>query len=138
MAEQQFWIGVHGVIEEHGRILVLRRAPTMAYRPGCWDLPGGHLAAGESCEEGLVREVAEETGLSVAVERLLGVNNSPGPYMQVIYRCRLVGAAREIVLSAHEHAAARWVAPAELNAIGELIPYLEAVIARGMLARAAN
>ena len=138
MAEQQFWIGVHGVIEEQGRILVLRRAPTMAYRPGCWDLPGGHLGAGESCEEGLLREVAEETGLSVAIDRLLGVNNSPGPYMQVIYRCRLAGAAREIVLLPHEHAAWRWVAPAELSAIGELIPYLEAIIARGLIGRAAD
>jgi len=40
MAEQQFWIGVHGVIEDRGKILVLRRAPSMIYKPGAWDLPG--------------------------------------------------------------------------------------------------
>ena len=33
----------------------------MIYKPGAWDLPGGHLAANETFEEGLAREVAEET-----------------------------------------------------------------------------
>jgi 8-oxo-dGTP pyrophosphatase MutT (NUDIX family) len=37
-----------------------------------WELPGGAVEAGESDEEALRREVAEETGLVVAVERLVG------------------------------------------------------------------
>src|SRR5258708_2548386 len=51
MAEQQFFVGIHGVIASRGRILVLKRAPVMIYRPGSWDLPGGHIALGESFED---------------------------------------------------------------------------------------
>lgn len=44
---------------------------------GRWCLPGGHLEAGESVTEGLVREVKEETGLDVEVVRLTGVYSTP-------------------------------------------------------------
>jgi 8-oxo-dGTP diphosphatase len=123
MAEQQFWIGVHGVIEDRGKILVLRRAPSMTYKAGAWDLPGGHLAANETLEECLVREVTEETGLAIEIDRLL-----------LIYACRLASAFRTVTLQAHEHADWRWATLAEISQLGELIPYLDQIIARGVLA----
>ena len=135
MAEHQFWIGVHAAIEDEGKILLLRRALTMAYQPGCWDLPGGHLAVSETFEECLVREVAEETGLSVAIHGLAGINRTPGPYVQILYHCRMIGEAREIALQPHEHEEWRWVGPSELRAMEDLIPYLAVAIARGMLLR---
>ena len=134
MAEAQFWIGVHGVIEEHGRLLVLRRAPRMIYKPGAWDLPGGHLALAETLEECLRREIGEETGLEVEIERMLGVRKaSARPYVQVIYACKPAGSRRELVLQPHEHVDARWVTVEELAALGELIPYLEDAVRWGML-----
>lgn len=133
MAEQQFWIGVHGVIEERGKILVLRRALSMTYKPGAWDLPGGHLNASETFEDGLAREIAEETGLAIEIDRLLCANKAPGPYMQLIFACRLSGHARDVTLQAHEHVDWRWTTPAELVRLGELIPYLDQIIARGIL-----
>lgn len=42
-----------------------------------WNLPGGRLEAGETPVAGVIREVREETGLSVAVERLSGVYRNP-------------------------------------------------------------
>lgn len=132
MAEDQFWIGVHGVVAHEGRMLVLRRAPGMSYQPGSWDLPGGHLVIGELMEECLAREIEEETGLAVEIERLLGVHNSIGPYVQVIYACAPRAVSHEIRLRPWEHVESRWVAPAELAEL-ELIPYLEGIIRRGML-----
>ena len=38
MAETQFFVGVHGVISNRGRIVVLRRAGRMPWRPSPWDL----------------------------------------------------------------------------------------------------
>lgn len=132
MAEDQFWVGVHGVIADNRRILVLKRAPSMSYKPGTWDLPGGHLAIGELFEECLAREIEEETGLSIAIERLLGIHNSVGPYLQALFACRIVGHRGEIRLRPHEHVESRWVALSELSAL-ELIPYLDGILRRGML-----
>src|ERR1700730_7893352 len=127
MAEMQFWIGVHGVIEDRGKILVLKRAQSMIYKPGVWDLPGGHLAANESFEECLAREVTEETGLTIDIDRLLCANKAPGPYVQLIYACRATGASREATLRPFEHVEYRWATLEELRRPGELIPYLDQI-----------
>lgn len=50
-----------------GRFLLVRRARDP--EAGRWTLPGGHVEAGESPASAAVREVAEETGLEVAVGR---------------------------------------------------------------------
>ncbi len=120
------------MIARGGKLLVLKRAPSMAYKPGTWDLPGGHLAVGESFEECLAREIEEETGLAIATPRLLGIHNSIGPYLQMIFACALAGDRNDIRLRPHEHVEWRWVAPSELAQL-DLIPYLEGIMRRGML-----
>lgn len=61
-----------GIVEDHkGRVLLARRVIEPAR--GCWDVPGGFLEPGEHPEQGVVRELREETGLAVQVERLVGV-----------------------------------------------------------------
>jgi len=132
MAEQQFYVGIHGVIANRGRILVLKRAPVMPYRPGSWDLPGGHLSLDESFEDCLSREIKEETGLDVAIDRLLGLHSMVSePYMQAFYSCRLT-VFQKVRLRPDEHVEHRWVTPDELASL-ELIPYLAAIMKRGML-----
>lgn len=134
MAESRFFIGVHGIIADRGRLVVLRRAARMPYRPGHWDLPGGHLALGESFEQCLAREVGEETGLAIDIERALGFHASPpGPYAQALYACRPADARRELVLRPGEHVEGRWVTVDELARMADLIPYLEGILRRGML-----
>jgi 8-oxo-dGTP diphosphatase len=132
MAEDQFWVGVHGVIARGGELLVLKRAPTMTYQPGSWDLPGGHLAVGESFEECLAREIEEETGLTILVPRLLGIHNSVGPYLQMIFAGAIAEDTHEIRLRPHEHSESRWVSLVELRQL-EVIPYLAGIMRRGML-----
>jgi 8-oxo-dGTP pyrophosphatase MutT (NUDIX family) len=134
MTEAQFWIGVHGAIVDRARLLILRRAPAMAYCPGHWDLPGGHLALHEDVHECLLREIDEETGLAVEIGPMAGMNKMPGgPYVQIIYFCRLRGDRASVRLRPSEHDHARWVTLDELRAVTPLIPYLEAILRRGLL-----
>ena len=64
-------VGVGAVILDQGRVaLVKRRFPPLA---GEWSIPGGQLETGETMREGIIREVREETGLTVEPAELLGV-----------------------------------------------------------------
>lgn len=67
-----FRIGVFGVIEDHGKILLARRSDI-----GWWNLPGGGMEPEEAVDEALRREVREEVGLEVAIEFLVGVYSKP-------------------------------------------------------------
>jgi 8-oxo-dGTP diphosphatase len=57
--------------DEHGRVFVHRRGWERSFLPGCWDIVGGHVEGGEGLLEALEREVAEETGWTVAGEPAL-------------------------------------------------------------------
>lgn len=64
-----FTIGAFAIIlDQQGRVLLCHRRDLDA-----WNLPGGGVESGELPTEAVVREVREETGLHVAVERLVGV-----------------------------------------------------------------
>lgn len=64
-------VGVGGVVVHEGRALLIRRGS--APLKGEWSIPGGLLEAGETLEQGVVRELAEETGLDVQVIELIEV-----------------------------------------------------------------
>jgi ADP-ribose pyrophosphatase YjhB (NUDIX family) len=55
-----------------GQILMERRTDN-----GRWGLPGGTHQTGESISQTVVREVAEETGLIVEVDRMVGIYTDP-------------------------------------------------------------
>ena len=68
------------MFNERGDILLQKRSDN-----GYWGLPGGKVDIGESVEQGAVREVLEETGLRVAVRRLIGVYSDPKLYSILTY-----------------------------------------------------
>jgi 8-oxo-dGTP diphosphatase len=44
-------------------ILLCHRSPTRRWYPNVWDLPGGHVEAGETPHQALARELSEELGI---------------------------------------------------------------------------
>jgi 8-oxo-dGTP diphosphatase len=63
-------VAVGAVALNEGSILLVRRGHGPA--AGTWSVPGGRVEMGETLHEAVVREVLEETGLHVAVDRFLG------------------------------------------------------------------
>lgn len=101
------------ITDADGRLLLIRRGRPPA--AGLWSLPGGRVEAGETDQQAVVREVHEETGLSVAPGPLIGSVTRPGPD-GAVYEIRDYAAS---VTSGHlaagdDAADARWVWPSEL------------------------
>lgn len=117
-----------------GRLLLIRRGHPPAQ--GRWSLPGGRVEPGESDEQAVVREVAEETGLDVTVTAHVGSVRRAAPggggYDIRDYAARPTGG----VLQAGDDAGeARWCDAAAFAAL-PLVDGLAAVLAEwGQLPR---
>jgi len=91
---------VGAIVHDEGRLLLVRRANPPA--AGTWTIPGGKVEPGEDDTTAVVREVAEETGLTVEVGRLVGEVEREAPAGGVFvirdYECTLAeGASRDAV-----------------------------------------
>ena len=53
------------VLYKKDKVLLVKRSSYMKKHAGEWDRPGGHIIEGEDMEDGLLREVWEETGLRI-------------------------------------------------------------------------
>ncbi|WP_051159767.1 MULTISPECIES: NUDIX hydrolase [Streptomyces] len=96
------------VVRDDGRILAIRRADN-----GTWEPPGGVLELDESPEDGTVREVLEETGIRVSVERLTGVyKNMNRGVVALVFLCRPEAGAER---TSSESTAVRWLSPQEVR-----------------------
>jgi 8-oxo-dGTP diphosphatase len=104
-----------GVIQRDARILAARRRRG-SHLEGHWEFPGGKIEEGESPEECLVRELAEEIGVTVRPRGILEVVFHRYPEKNVLllfYRCDVIeGEPRAL-----ECDEVRWVALADLPAL---------------------
>lgn len=95
-------VAAYAVCIDDGRLLLARY---VGHGPPHWTLPGGGVEHGEDPYDAVIREVAEETGYAVEVERLLGVQSARRMYprprlrsadhqtIRVFYAARIVGGA---------------------------------------------
>lgn len=110
------------VFDGDGQLLLIKRGqPPSA---GRWSVPGGRCLPGEPAAAACVREVAEETGLLVHVQRTAGsVERDSGTgasYAITDFVCSVVGGTLAAGDDADE---ARWVTRAELAGL-DLVPGL--------------
>ncbi len=106
-SSRQFRIGVYALIFRGSEILLALRRDI-----DWWNLPGGGLEIGETVEEGVCREVREETGLEVEVEHLIGVYSKPQKQEVVLtFQCRMTGGT---LTSTEESRECRYFAPSAM------------------------
>ena len=101
------------VVEHEGRYLIGRR-PEGAPLAGLWEFPGGKVETGETFQACLIREIAEELDIEIAVDELLEEITHSYPEKVVrlcFYNCRLIAGEPKAV-----HVQAwKWVTRAELR-----------------------
>lgn len=101
------------IICDKGRYLITRRKSDV-HLADLWEFPGGKRAEGESLEACLFREVAEELGVQIEIERMFCRLEHDYGDRQVIlqgYLCRLL-AGNPKPLAAQE---LKWVLPSSLH-----------------------
>ncbi|MGH7312739.1 MAG: NUDIX domain-containing protein [Candidatus Rokuibacteriota bacterium] len=108
------------IFDRRGHLLLQQRSDG-----GQWGLPGGSVEIGESVTDAVRREVREETGLDVAVRRVVGVYSDPRlqvvrypdgtvwHYVNVCFECSVRGGA---LCTSEETLALRYVPPRRLPA----------------------
>jgi 8-oxo-dGTP diphosphatase len=110
LLQAKFIVGVTGVIiDDRGRVLLQRHR---FWQPSSWGLPSGYVKRKETLEQALRREVREETGLEIVVERLLRVGSGHRLRLEVAYQGRATGG--ELRLDEREVLEARFFTPRDL------------------------
>jgi len=110
---------VAALVREAGRILMSRRRPDQAM-PNLWEFPGGKVEPGEHPEAALVRELREELGCSIEIERIEEVvfhAYDDFPLYMLVYAARIVAGTPQAI----EVASFAWVTLRELPSL-DLLP----------------
>lgn len=118
------------LVDADGRVLIAQR-PEGKQLAGMWEFPGGKVEAGETPEETVVRELAEELGIETKVACLAPLTFASHSYddfnlLMPLYVCRRFWG----IPQALEHTALKWVRPNKLReydmppADAPLIPFL--------------
>lgn len=83
---------------------------------GMWEFPGGKIEPGESRESALKREIQEELGIDITIDKFLCTTDYDYPSFHLTMHCYLCGiGSGEIEL--REHKSARWLTIKSLNSI---------------------
>jgi 8-oxo-dGTP diphosphatase len=120
------------ITDAGGRLLLIKRGHDPG--AGLWSLPGGRVEPGETDEEAVVREIREETGLSVVCDRLVGSVERKGLGGAVLdIRDYAVTVSGGELAAGDDAADARWVSPADLAGLPVTGGLVEALSAWGVL-----
>lgn len=123
---ETFLISQKAFIVSKGRLLTLKLPKSKRKEwSGKWGLPGGLLEMNERMEDGLIREVKEETGLTITVEQICTASDfrykgfifKDGRklkvrFIEIGFICKYNGGE---ILTSEEHAEHKWASKSDLN-----------------------
>jgi 8-oxo-dGTP diphosphatase len=121
-------VSVSAVItDDHGRALLIQRRDNQH-----WEPPGGVLELGETIDDGLRREVHEETGLDIEPIALTGVyKNMNRAIIALVFRCQATGGG---LIATNEASAFRWADQSQVAELADeayAIRFLDATRSNG-------
>ena len=67
-----FKLSVNAIIPKEGEVLLVKRSDR-----DMWRLPGGELALGETIDESIVKMIHQKLGLTISIERVIGLYSKP-------------------------------------------------------------
>jgi 8-oxo-dGTP diphosphatase len=112
--ENKIVVAVKGIVINNEKMLIIKRAENDEVGGGTWECPGGKIEFGEELEEALVREIREEAGIDVTVDRILyAVTFKTNPARQVVVVNYLCNSQNKGVVLSEEHIDYKWVTKSE-------------------------
>ncbi len=109
-------VAIKGLILNKGKILIIKRAYDDEVSPGDWECVGGKIEFGEDLETALIREINEEVGLSITVEKLLYATTfKTNPTRQVVIITYLCRSDEDTVILSDEHVEYKWATKDQLK-----------------------
>lgn len=126
-------VGAIAFIKNKDRVLVARRSLLEDYAPEHWEIVGGAVEWGEEPEEGVRREIQEETGLIIPDVTLFhyyhDINLQKKMHL-IMLAFTAETSEQEIVLS-EEHTEYKWISEQELQDLQPMKDLMRAAIVRG-------
>ena len=135
----KIFVATKAFIVYNGKVLILREVNT--YQDGTnigrFDVPGGRLQPGQRFDESLLREITEETGLTVKIGKPFFVNEwrpvVRGEQWQIVGIFLECETDSDQVVLSEDHDAFEWIEPKEYrnyNLIPNLLSAFETYLTR--------
>ncbi len=115
----KLFVATKAFIEHNGKILILRESTkyTDGSNAGRYDVVGGRVKPGQRFDESLLREVKEETGLEVTIEKPFHTDEwrpvVNGEQWQIVGTFFICKASMDTVTLSEDHDEYKWIDPKE-------------------------
>ena len=83
---------------------------------GMWEFPGGKIEPGESRESALTREIQEELGIDITIDKFLCTTDYDYPSFHLTMHCYLCSVVSGVI-ELREHRSARWLTTETLDSV---------------------
>ena len=132
------FLGVGGVVIHKNKVLLVKL--NYGYARGKWVIPGGLVECGETLQEAIVREIKEETGLSVKPVGLVGVralvrksDNLTDVYCTFI--CELESSPDSVSVQHSELEDVKWFSLNDIDNNPEIVDFTRTMVKKAIAAQ---